>query len=271
MPYSGRTSKNFFREARVIHRALTLTPAGEAGAAVAEGYIELPPGRITHIKRTDVGTTAATTDVVVTVDGKSDGSTGTAVVTLDDDTASVAATAYGSTAGDEAFAATAATDAVEGGFFVKNGVHVDINDADPDQVIKVEFWVEILRYEVVELVAQSGADGAGAVTRTFNYNGAGNLLGIQIDYQNTPAGADLVIKADSSAGDTLLTRTSSQTDIGPLAVGGPGLDETGAASAATDGLAGGFVFSRGLYYSVAESDAFTSGNEKIVVHTWVRQ
>lgn len=266
-----RSQERFYQTPRVIHRKVTLVPAGEAGAAVAETWLPLPPGRITHIGRTDVGTTASTTDVVLTVDGLSDGSTGTAVVTLDDDTATVTPRSYGSTAGDEGFAATAATDGVEGGLFVKNGLHIDVHDADPDEAIAIEVWVEKLRYDVTTLVAQSGADGSGVVTRTLPFNGAGNLLGVQVDYQNTPSTADLVIKADSTSGETLLTRTSSQTDVGPLAVGGPALDEVGGAGAATDGLGGGFVFRTGLFFDVAQTDIFTSGDEKILVHTWVRQ
>lgn len=266
-----RSTQKFYQDPRVIHRRVTITTVGSDGSAVGETYIPLPAGRITHVAVDHSSGQAATTDVVLTSDGLSDGSTGKVWLTVDDSATDIAAKAIGTTAGDEAFAASAATDAIEGGLFVKNGLHIDVHDADGGETTTVDIWLEKLRYEVVELVAQSGADGSAVVTRTLKTNGAGNLLGIQVDYQNTPATADLVIKADSTSGATLLTRTSSQTDIGPLAVGGPGGDETNAASAATDGLAGGFVFTTGLFFDVAQSDAFTSGNEKIVVHLWIRQ
>jgi hypothetical protein len=267
-----RRSDKLYMNPRVIHRAVTLTPAGSAGAAVAEVFVPTPPGRVTHVAIDYVGTAAATTDVVLTADGLSDGSTGTAFFTVDDNATDIAPRPLGSPAAtDEARNATAATDGTEGGRFVKTGVHIDIREADPNEAIKVEFWLERLRYEVVELVSQSGADGSGVVTRFVNYNGAGNLIGTHVDFQNMPATTDLLIKADSTSGYTILTSTSSVTDFGPVAIGQPGGDETNAAVAATDGIGGGGVFRRGLFYDVAQADAFTSGNEKIVIHTWVRQ
>jgi hypothetical protein len=267
-----RKTDKLYQTPRVIHRAVTLTPAGSAGAAVAEVFVPTPPGRVTHVAIDHLGTSAATTDIVLTADGLSDGSTGTAFFTVDDGATDIAPRPLGSPAAtDEARNATAATDGTEGGRFVKTGVHIDLADGDPAEQVKVEFWLEVLRYEVVELVSQSGADGSGAVTRTVNYNGAGNLIGIHVDFQNTPATADLVVKADSTSGYTILTSTSSQTDFGPVAIGQVGGDETNAAVAATDGIGGGGVFRRGLFYDLAQSDAFTSGNEKVVVHTWVRQ
>lgn len=269
MSYRG---DKLYQTPRVIHRAVTLVPAGSAGSAVAEAFVPTPPGRVTHVAIDYVGTAAATTDVVLTADGLSDGSTGTAFFTVDDNATDIAQRPLGSpSASDEARNATAATDGTEGGRFVKTGVHIDIHDADPDEAIKVEFWLERLRYDVTTLVAQSGSDGSAVVTRTLNMNGAGNLLGLQFDFQNTPATADVVIKADSTDGETLFTSTSSQTDFGPVALGRVGGDETNAAVAATDGIGGGAVFRRGLFFDVAQSDAFTSGNEQILVYTWVRQ
>lgn len=257
---------------RVIHRRVLLTPAGSAGSAVAEVFVPTPPGRVTHVGIDYVGTAAATTDVVLTADGLSDGSTGTAFFTVDDNATDIAPRPLGSpSATDEARNATAATDGTEGGRYVKTGVHIDIHDADPNEAIAVEFWLEVLRYEVVELVAQAGADGTGTVTRSLPLNGAGNLVGLQVDFQNTPATADLLIKANDTNGATLFTSTSSQTDFGPSALGHVGGDETNAAVAATDGIGGGAVFSRGLFFDVAQTDIFTGGNEKIVVHLWIRQ
>lgn len=267
-----RRNDKLFQTPRVIHRSVTLVPAGSAGSAVAEAFVPTPAGRVTHVAIDYVGTQAATCDVVLTADGLSDGSTGTAFFTVDDNATDIAPRPLGSPAAtDEARNATAATDGTEGGRYVKTGVHVDIHDADPNEAVKVEFWLEVLRYEVVELVAQSGSDGSAVVTRTLPLNGAGNLIGLQFDFQNTPATADVVIKADSTSGATIFTSTSSQTDFGPSALGQVGGDETNAAVAATDGIGGGGVFRRGLFFDVAQSDAFTSGNEKIVVHCWIRQ
>lgn len=272
MPTSSFRQDKLYENPRLIHRRVILTPAGTAGSAVAEVFVPTPPGRVTHFAVNHMGTSAATTDIVFTADGLSDGSTGTAFLTLDDGATDIAPRPLGSpSATDEARNATAATDGTEGGRYVKTGVHIDVHDADPNEAIEVEFWLERLRYEVVELVAQSGADGSAVVTRSLNMNGAGNLIGIHVDFQNTPATADLVIKAEDSNGYTILTSTSSQTDFGPVAIGQVGGDETNAAVAATDGIGGGGVFRRGLYFDVAQSDAFTSGNEKIVVHLWVRQ
>lgn len=269
---SSYRQDRLYETPRVLHRAVTLVPAGSAGSAVAEAFVPTPPGRVTHVAIDYVGTAAATTDVVLTADGLSDGSTGTAFFTVDDNATDIAPRPIGSPAAtDEARNATAATDGTEGGRFVKTGVHIDIHDADPNEAIKVEFWLERLRYDVTELVAQSGADGTGVVTRTLNMNGAGNLIGIHVDFQNTPATADLLVKADNTDGYTILTSTSSQTDFGPVAIGQVGGDETNAAVAATDGIGGGGVFRRGLFFDVAQTDIFTGGNEKIVVHTWVRQ
>lgn len=262
----------FYQQPRVIHRRVTLTTVGSDGSAVAEAFVPLPPGRITHVGIDYSAGQAATTDVVLTADGLSDGSTGTAFFTVDDNATDIAVRPIGSPAAiDEARNATAATDGTEGGRFIKTGVHIDVHEADSGETVTVDLWLERLRYEVVELVAQSGADGTGVVTRTLPLNGAGNLIGVQVDFQNTPATADLLIKANDTNGATLVTSTSSQTDFGPVALGHVGGDETNAAVAATDGIGGGAVFSRGLFFDVAQTDIFTSGNEKIVAHLWIRQ
>ncbi len=119
-----------------------------------------------------------------------------------------------------------------------------------------------------------GADGSGIVTRTLPCQGAGRLVGLAIDFQNMPATTDLLIKADSTDGETLFTTTSSATDIGTAqgrSLGIIGIDEANGAMAATDGSTGGAPFRTGLFFDVAQADAFTSGNEKIVIGCWITQ
>jgi len=266
-------SNKFYETGRVFHRRLAITPVGSAGSAAGVAYTSLPPCRLTHVKFDFSASHAATSDTLLKADGLSDGSTGRTLLTLTDTTTDIPIRALAQPlAVDEGRAAVAATDGVEGGAFIKNGLAMTVaqGDAVADTVI-ADFWFEALRYEVVTLVAQTGADGAGAVTRTVPMYGAGNLLGVELDYQNTPATADVVIKADSTGGETLFTSTSSQTDLTPVALGIIGIDEANAAAAATDSMGGGAPFRTGLFFSVAESDAFTSGNEKILVHCWIRQ
>lgn len=258
---------------RVFHRRLSVTTTGSAGSAAGTAYVSLPPCRLTHIKVDSNASAAATQDLTIKVDGLPDGSTGTLIFTATNlGTSDIAQSVLGQpNAVDEARAVTAATDGVEGGAFIQNGLAVILaqGDAMVDAVI-VDLWFERLRLDTTTLIAQSGADGAGVVTRTLDMNGAGNLIGIQIDFQNTPASADLVIKDTDSSGATLFTSTNSQTDFGPAALGIPGVDEGNAAVAATDGIGGGVCFRRGLYFDVAQTDAFTSGDEKIIVYTWCR-
>lgn len=268
----ARTDK-FWSDPRVFHRRIRVTTTGSAGSATGLGYEPLPPCRLTHVKFDFHASAAATTDTLLKVDGLSDGSTGTTVLTLTNTVTDIGISPLGQpSAVDEGRAATAATDGVEGGVFIKNGIAVTVaqGDALTDCVI-VDLWFERLRLELVTLVAQSGADGAGVVTRTLPLNGAGNLLGLQFDYQNTPATADVIIKADSTSGETIFTTSNSQTDFGPVALGIPGIDEANGAVAATDGIGGGGVFRTGLFFDVAQTDAFTSGDEKILVYCWIRQ
>ena len=277
---SGIVAKgsNKFYETRVFHRQLRVTTTGSAGSAAGVAYASLPPCRLTHLKIDSNAAAAATQDVVIKTDGLSDGSTGTTVFTATNlGTTDIAIRALGQpNAVDEGRNATgtagAYTDGLEGGAFIKNGVAVVIaqGDAQTDAVI-VDLWFETLRLETVTLIAQSGADGAGVVTRTLNLNGAGTLLALKFDFQNTPATADVVIKDTDTSGTTLFTSTSSQTDFGPAALGIIGVDEANGATAATDGVAGGQPFRRGLFFDVAETDAFTSSNEQIVIDCWIRQ
>lgn len=114
-----------------------------------------------------------------------------------------------------------------------------------------------------------GADGSAVITQTLSLGRPGFVRAIAVDYQNQPATTDLTIKADSVSGVALLTRSNSATDIAASPVAQPGVDETGAATAATDVGSGGWPFGTGLYFDVAQGDGQTSGNEKIVVDLWL--
>ncbi len=262
----------------VIHRQIKLTTTGSAGSAAAAQWVHTGPAKLTHVKVNFHASTAATADFLIRVDPTDfeAGTGGYTALTCTDTTTDIDIRALGQpSATDEARNATAATDAVDGGAFVKGGVHVSTaqNDALTDAVV-VDLWFERLRYEEVTLISQSGADGAGIVTRSLPLQGAGRLVGLAIDFQNMPATTDLLIKADSTDGETLFTSTSSNTDIGTAqgrALGIVGIDEGNAALAATDGSTGGAPFRSGLFFDVAEADAFTSGNEKIVIGCWVTQ
>lgn len=273
MPVQNFRTDRVSMTPRVFHRRVAVTTVGSAGAAVGSSFIPLPPCRLTHVKVDFDAAHAATSDTLFKVDGLSDGSTGTTILTLTDTTTDIPIRALGQPAAvDEGRAATAATDGVEGGAFIKSGLAITVAQGDAlDPTLVADLWFERLRLEVVTLVAQSGADGAGVVTRTLPLSGAGNLLGVQIDYQNTPATADVIIKADSTGGETLFTTANSQTDFGPVALGIIGIDEANAAAAATDGMGGGAPFRTGLFFDVAQTDAFTSSNEQILVYCWIRQ
>src|SRR3972149_7071250 len=98
--------------------------------------------------------------------------------------------------------------------------------------------IESLKHRRVELIP-AGADGSAVATASL-FTGPAVLRFIAVDYISQPATTDLVIKADGGGGDTLSTNTTSATDITAKPVSmTAGLDEAGAALAATDGSAGG--------------------------------
>lgn len=273
MPENVARDKFWQKGRRVIHRRIRVTTVGSAGSAAGVAFVSLPPGRITHVAVDFHASAAATQDTTIVVDptDASAGTGGRTVLTLTDTNTDIPIRALGQPlAVDEGRAATAATDATDGGAFFRYGVGVVVaqGDALTDCVV-LDIWVEKLRYERVELIAQSGADGSAVVTRTLDLNGAGRLAGVWVDFQNTPATADVVIKADDTSGTTLFTSTNSNTDFGPTALGMIGIDEANGALAATDGSVGGQPFKRGLFFDVAQSDAFTSGDEKIIFHGWI--
>lgn len=253
---------------RIIHRQARITTTGSAGSAAGTAHIPLPPGLIKAVAVTHHASGAATTDTVL----KADSTDGVTIFTQGNSATSLTARPVGTTAVDEGRAATAATDGFGGGFPIRSGVFVDVaqDDALTEAVI-VDLWLQRTSYVNLELVAQSGADGAGVVTRTVDFHGAGNLVALALDFQNEPATTDVVIKADNTSGLTLFTSANSLTDLAPSLLGRPGMDETAAATAATDGTGAGNVFKRGLFIDVADADAFTSSNEKIILELWVEQ
>jgi hypothetical protein len=112
----------------------------------------------------------------------------------------------------------------------------------------------------------AGAAGSAVATQQYSTGRPGILRFIKIDYgSGVPATSDIVIKRDDSSGATVLTRTSSTTDVGPIAVGTAGMDEAQAASAATDGLSGGIPFTSGLYIDVAQADPYADSTDEITI------
>jgi hypothetical protein len=111
-----------------------------------------------------------------------------------------------------------------------------------------------------------GADGSAVDTETLTFGRPGFIRAIAIDHSaGQAATADVTIKADSASGNTLFTSTSSATDITAKPVAMPGMDETGAASAATDIGSGGLPFGTGLYFDLAQGDS----GETSAVTVWV--
>lgn len=116
-------------------------------------------------------------------------------------------------------------------------------------------------------VTTTGAAGSAAGT-AFVPLPPGALRALKLDFHaSAPATTDVTIKADSSTGNTLVTSTSSLTDVALRAVGSPGaLDEGSAVTAATDATDGGGFYRHGLYIDVAQADALT---DCIVLDLWV--
>lgn len=264
---------------RYIHRRLKLTIAADG---TASGLASIPaPGRLVSITYGGPNATESRAVGAALTGGalvlKSETTAGVQIWT-DADLSSVATIPIpvGSKALDETNAATAATDGFSGGFPVRSGVHASITGGTEAEVLVVDLYFRLCTYVKGELVAQSGADGSAVVTRTVRLGNAGVLSALAFDFQNMPATTDIVIKADGSSGNTLFTWTSSATDTTDAAVnarpnllGSPGKDEAINASAATDGTECGLAFQGSLYIDVAQADAFTQGDEKIVFELWI--
>lgn len=255
---------------RTIHRQVIVKPVGADGSAAAVATVKTPPGRLVGYA-IDYQNQPATTDVLI----KTDNFDGATVATHTNNATDITLRPCGTTAVDEGRAATAATDGFNGGYPIRSGIFIDVAQGDGqtsgDEAIVFDFFVEVDTYVCVDLVAQSGADGAGVVTRFVDLNGAGNLCAVAIDFQNTPNTADLIIKADSTSGLTLFTSSNSSTDLAASLLGRPGQDEAANASAATDGTQAANCFKRGLFLDLAQTDAFTSGNEHTLVEMWIHQ
>ena len=279
-PNTGLIRPWRYSKRRYIHRSMVLTVggSGQGGGATttASDTLGIPcPARLVAIsyglKDTTDGLaaapTAATGGALVL---KAETTAGVQIWT-DGDISSVntAPLPVGTTAVDEGRAATAATDGFSGGFPVRQGVFGSITGGTDTEVIVVDMWFRLCTYLKLDLVAQTGADGTGAVTRFVDLGGPGVLSALAIDFQNTPATADLIIKNDSTNGMTLFTSANSQTDLAPSILGRPGADEAINASAATDGTEAGNAFKRGLFFDLAQTDIFTGGNEHTIVECWI--
>jgi len=265
---------------RYIHRQIVLTVGGSGkgggSTGTASDVVSIPcPGRLVAISYGLANATEKLAGAPVAATGgalvlKAETTAGAQIWT-DGDISSVNTLPLpiGTTAKDQGNAATAATDGFSGGFPVRSGVHAAITGGTDAEVVYVDCWFRLSTYVKLSLSSQSGADGSGAVTRYVPLNNAGVLAAVAIDYQNMPATTDLIIKNDSTNGMALFTNTDSLTDLAPTCLGSPGADEAINASAATDGTECGLAFKKGLFFSVAQADAFTTGDEKIIVECWI--
>jgi hypothetical protein len=265
---------------RYIHRSMVLTVGGSGkgggSTGTASDTIDIPcPGRLIAISYGLQNATDKLAGAPVVATGgalvlKAETTAGVQIWT-DGDISSVntAPLPVGTTAKDEGNAATAATDAFSGGFPVRSGVFGSISGGTDGEIIYVDMWFRLCTWLKLSLSSQSGADGAGVVTRTVPLGNAGVLSAIAVDYQNMPATTDLLIKNDNTNGMTLFSAANTATDIAPSLLGRPGADEAIAASAATDGTESGNAFKTGLFFDVAGADAFTTGDEKIIIECWI--
>ena len=273
-PWAGR------RHRRYLHRRMQLTVGGSGqgggSTGTASDTVYVPPGRLVGITYGKQNLTDSLSGAPVAATGgalvvKAETTAGVQIWT-DGDISSVPTTPplpVGTTAIDEGGAATAATDAFGGGFPIRQGVFAAISGGTDTEVIFVDMWFRLCTYVKLDLVAQTGADGTGAVTASVPLGGPGTLAALAIDYQNTPATADILIKADNTNGTTLFTRSNSNTDVAPSLLGRPGADEAIAATAATDGTEGGYFFKQGLFVDLAQTDIFTGGNEHTIIEFWI--
>lgn len=103
-----------------------------------------------------------------------------------------------------------------------------------------------------------GADGSAAASKQVTFGRPGIIRALAIDYTAQPATADVTIKADNASGRTLFTKADNTTDVALTPVGMPGIDEGGAALAASDASSGGLPFYNGFYIAVAQGDGCTN-------------
>lgn len=269
---------------RYVHRQATLTVGtsaaqGEAAASgAASALVSIPgPGRLVALR---YGVPAATRGGALTAVAnagaltiKAETTAGVQVWT-DADYSGVVGSGFmfpvGTAAVDEGNAATAATDGFSGGFPVRKGVRIDIASGTDADVCQVDMLFRLSSYIQFDLISQSGADGAGVQTKTINWGRPGVLAAAAFDFQNMPTTTDIVVYADEvTTGAPLFTATSTSTDIAPKAIGRPAFDEAINVTAATDGTEAGNAFFGKLVVDMAQADAFTGGNEKVVCEFWI--
>jgi hypothetical protein len=255
---------------RYIHRSFEMF----AGTA-ASGTITIPcPGRLVAVRygkaaATRFGALTAATTGALTIKAET---TNGVQIFADATLGSVSGdwVPLGTTAVDEARAVTAATDAFSGGFPVRGGVFVDLATITDGEHIVVDMLFRLCTYVKIDLIAESGADGTGAATKTVRLGNAGVLSAVALDFQNMPATTDVVVRADeATTGLALFRSDNSLTDLAPSLVGRPGADEGNAATAATDGTESGNGFAQGLVVELTGADIFTSGDEKVVTELWI--
>lgn len=261
---------------KYVHRQLALTV--DSGGA-ARGQVSVPgPARLIGVRYGKFDTThtkarsAATSGALTVYADYADGSNTGRQIFTDADLSSVNGSIIpvGTAAMDESeTGATAATDAFSGGFPVRRGAGAVIASGTEAEVIYVDFLFRMCSYARFDLISQSGADGSGAQTTVINWGGPGVLAAAAFDYQNMPATTDIVVYADAADGLVLCTDTNNATDIAPKLLGRPGADEAAAATAATDGTEAANFFQRSLHVTMAQADAFTSGDEKVVCEFWI--
>ncbi len=262
---------------RYVHRraVLTVGGSGKGGGTTgtASDVVSIPcPGRLIAIAYGLQGAGAIPENGVTggTLVVKAETTAGAQILSHASlNTEQLTPAPIGTTSLDEGRAATAATDGFSGGFPVRSGVHLAVSSGTDTEIIVVDLYFRLCTYVKLDLVAQSGADGTGAVSRTIPLGNAGVLAAVAIDFQNTPATADVTIKADATGGAVLFTSTDSLTDLAPTCLGSPGLDEAKNATAATDGTECGNAFRGGLFVSVAQTDIFTGGDEHTIVEMWI--
>ena len=251
----------------IVHRRVELRPVGADGSAVATYTLGTGPG-IVRALAIDYQNQPATTDLLI----KADNLNGATIFTRANSATDLALSPVGTTAVDEGRAATAATDAFDGGFPVRAGLYFDVAQGDGQTSGDERIIIDVY-FQRVNLIQRRlrplGADGSAVVTDTVRLNRAGNIIALAIDFQNQPVTTDVTIKADDTTGTTLFTSTNSATDRAPSLLGRSGVDEAGAVTAATDGTSSGNFFKTGIFIDVAQGDGQTGGDELIVVEFWV--
>lgn len=253
---------------KIKRRTIELRPIGADGSAACTKRVAFSTPHIIRAIRVDYQNQPSTVDLTIYENNAS----GLQLFQNTSSNTDIAQTPVGTAGVDETGAATAATDGVAGGLAFTNALWFDVAQGDGQTSGNERILVTLYLQEcshVQATIRPVGNDGSAVGTYLVRRKRAGYISHMSIDYQNQPGTTDILIKEDDSSGATLFTRTSSATDIARSAVGSVGIDEAGGASAATDGMAGGFHFDKGFYIDVAQGDGQTSGNEKIVFDFWI--